>query len=344
MNEKIEITSADINKKIRYLSIDVFRGLAITVMLFVNTVSQFNKTPSWSKHATDFGLTYVDLVAPFFIFAIALTYKMSYDSSLETKGYQETILKFLRRYGAFIGFGTLGAIIITPTGMYFNWGVLQAIGLAGIIAAFFVRIPRSYRLIIGFLMLEVYQFIIGITVNIDDTLLTISDLGYYGDHGGLIGSFGYGVMLILGISIVDDFRKIDKMEILIFGLIFIILGTLFHYIWVYIGFPAYGGLSKMRVTHSYTLLTTGLAACIFWLIWFIFDYHKATKNKSYFLQPQGKNAFFLFVIQPIFLILSIVYLNKDAHVGLVFMSGIINVFVIWAISIFMDKRKIYLII
>ncbi|MCG3252724.1 MAG: hypothetical protein H7648_02665, partial [Candidatus Heimdallarchaeota archaeon] len=45
----------EIKEKIRYMSIDVFRGLAIAAMIFVNTISPFENTPAWSKHAIDFG-------------------------------------------------------------------------------------------------------------------------------------------------------------------------------------------------------------------------------------------------------------------------------------------------
>ena len=73
-------SSEELKEKIRYMSIDVFRGFAIAAMIFVNTISPFDNTPAWSKHAIDFGLTYVDLVAPFFIFAIELNLKMSFIS------------------------------------------------------------------------------------------------------------------------------------------------------------------------------------------------------------------------------------------------------------------------
>lgn len=123
-------------KKIRYLCIDVFRGLAIAAMIFVNTLSEFSTTPAWSKHAIDFGLTYVDLVAPFFIFAIALTYRMSFKRYLKNDGALNAYIRILRRYGALLGFGFLGSLFITSEGINFGWAVLQAIGLAGIFTLF----------------------------------------------------------------------------------------------------------------------------------------------------------------------------------------------------------------
>ena len=111
--------------KIRYLSIDIFRGVAIAGMIFANTIAAYKNVPAWSKHATDFGLTYIDLIAPFFIFAITLTFKMSFDSYLRKDGLLKTYLRFLRRFGAFIGFGVLGSqYILTINGISFSWDVL----------------------------------------------------------------------------------------------------------------------------------------------------------------------------------------------------------------------------
>jgi predicted acyltransferase len=332
----------EIKEKIRYMSIDVFRGLAIVAMIFVNTLSPFENTPPWSKHAFDFGLTYVDLVAPFFIFAIALTFKMSFTSTLKREGRLQAYVKFIRRYAAFLGFGLLGSIFISPTGINFGWGVFQSIGIAGIFTVFFIEIPRFYRFLIGFLLLEIYQFVIGLTVNIDGVFITISDLGWGDDHGGFIGGFGYGALLLLATAIIDDFRETEKLLILIYGLMFTVFGISLHFIWAVYGFPNYGGLSKLRVSHSYVLLTIGMAALSFLLIWLVFDHYKITKNKSYFLQPQGKNAFFLFLLQPIFLALATLILKLDSHVALVFFFGFLNVAIIWLISLLLDKYKVYI--
>lgn len=339
-----EESNEELKEKIRYISIDVFRGLAIATMIFVNTIASFNNTPAWSKHALDFGLTYVDLVAPFFIFAIALTFKMSFTSSLKREGRLQAYVKFIRRYAALLGFGLLGSIFISPFGINFGWGVLQSIGIAGIFTVFFIEIPRFYRFILGFLLLEIYQFVIGLTVNVDGVFMTISDLGFADAHGGFIGGFGYGVIMLLSTAVVDDFRETKKLLFLIYGLIFTVFGFSLHFIWVRYGFPAYGGISKLRVSHSYVLLTVGLAALLFWLIWLLYDRFKVTKNKSYFLQPQGKNSFFLFIFQSIFLGLSILYLKKDSHIALVFFIGFLNMFLIWLISFIMDRYKVYIII
>ena len=342
MEQNLE--SSEINEKKRFLSIDVFRGLAIVGMIFVNTIAEFDTIPWWSKHAIDFGLTYVDLIAPFFIFAISLTYTMSFRSSIKKEGYLQTYVKFIRRYAALMGFGFLGSLIITPGGIHFGWGVLQAIGLAGIFTSFFILLPRFYRLGLSVSFLFLYQFVLGIIVNVDGVLMTIGDLAYSSSHGGFIGGFGWGIMLLLCSSIVDDFRERKIFEILITGGVFSLVGGGMHLLWIYTGFPAYGGISKERVTQSYILTTIGIAMVLFWLIWFVYDEKQWTKDKSYFLAPYGKNALLMFILHPIFIGLAMLYMNDETLAILVVLGALLNVIVLWSAAWVLDKKEIYIII
>src|SRR5262245_13471333 len=58
----------------RVHSIDVFRGLTIYIMLFVNDVSGVKGLPAWMKHMPDGadGMTFVDVVFPAFLFIVGL--------------------------------------------------------------------------------------------------------------------------------------------------------------------------------------------------------------------------------------------------------------------------------
>jgi len=62
----------------RILAIDQFRGFAILLMILADYLNNINSIPAWLKHAPDVGYTIIDLVAPLFIFAIGLTYGMSF--------------------------------------------------------------------------------------------------------------------------------------------------------------------------------------------------------------------------------------------------------------------------
>lgn len=332
------------SKASRYLSIDVFRGLAIVAMIFVNVIAPFDKVPAWSKHALDYGLTYVDLVTPFFIFAIGLTYTMSFNRYCKKNGWFQTFLRFLRRYAAFYGLGMIGAMyFFTDKGIVFSWGVLQAIGLAGIFTLFFLKFPRIVRFAVGIGLLVAYQYILTIPVEVGIDTISLADLNLGDVHGGIIGGIGFCILLLLCTAIIDDFRKTNKWWILGCGGIFTTAGIILHFVWKSTGWPLYGGISKERVTASYILLTVGLGAILFWLLWFIYDKKQITKNRS-ILQPIGRNSFFIYIIHPIMIVLTQLILPIDTHTALVMFLGIVSVVILWTVSFFLDKKKLYIVI
>lgn len=59
----------------RIASIDVFRGLTILIMIFVNDVAGVSNIPAWLKHAPQGSpsMTFVDLVFPAFLFIMGLS-------------------------------------------------------------------------------------------------------------------------------------------------------------------------------------------------------------------------------------------------------------------------------
>src|ERR1035437_9801053 len=63
----------------RVVSIDIFRGLTMAVMIFVNALSDVRGLPWWTHHApasVDV-MTYVDMVFPFFLFAVGISLPLS---------------------------------------------------------------------------------------------------------------------------------------------------------------------------------------------------------------------------------------------------------------------------
>ncbi|MBE3065438.1 MAG: DUF1624 domain-containing protein [Spirochaetes bacterium] len=67
-------------------AVDKYRGLAIILMVIANHLADIASVPAGLKHAPDVGLTPIDLIAPFFIFAIGLTYGPSYRGRLSRDG------------------------------------------------------------------------------------------------------------------------------------------------------------------------------------------------------------------------------------------------------------------
>lgn len=74
----------------RIASIDVFRGITMAVMIFVNALDGVRGLPWWTHHAPMRAdvMTYVDMVFPFFLFAVGLSLPMAVERRLKRDGSQ----------------------------------------------------------------------------------------------------------------------------------------------------------------------------------------------------------------------------------------------------------------
>jgi heparan-alpha-glucosaminide N-acetyltransferase len=61
--------------KRRIVSLDIFRGLTMAVMVFVNALAEVHGLPWWTyhAHAIEDRVTYVDMVFPFFLFIVGVS-------------------------------------------------------------------------------------------------------------------------------------------------------------------------------------------------------------------------------------------------------------------------------
>jgi heparan-alpha-glucosaminide N-acetyltransferase len=68
----------------RVVSIDIFRGLTMAVMIFVNALSDVHGLPWWTyhAHAQEDVMTYVDMVFPFFLFIVGISLPLSISQRL----------------------------------------------------------------------------------------------------------------------------------------------------------------------------------------------------------------------------------------------------------------------
>ncbi|MGD0913210.1 MAG: DUF5009 domain-containing protein, partial [Terracidiphilus sp.] len=80
------MTSAGVERQsaTRLASIDIFRGLTMTLMIYVNEQSGVSGLPWWNYHmkANIDAMTYVDMVFPFFLFIVGLSLPIAIASRL----------------------------------------------------------------------------------------------------------------------------------------------------------------------------------------------------------------------------------------------------------------------
>jgi len=259
--------------KQRIDAIDEFRRFAIICMVLINFGITIQTVPVWLKHAPDVGLTFPDLGAPAFIFAIGLTFGISFRHRAQQDGVSAAIGHFVRRYLAFLGIGAIVSAGETAFGLNtsgVDWGVLQAIGGAGLVTLAVISLPTKYRLGFGLGLIAVYQVLL-------DTFWL--SLVLRSPHGGLPGTLSWAALLIIATVLGDLFHNDGNRKYFPFAALLLLLAgsALARFIPV----------SKNRVSASYDIITIGVSGLIF------FEFYITKFRLSYF-SAWGQNPILLY--------------------------------------------------
>ena len=94
----------------RVVSIDVFRGLTMAVMIFVNELADVRGLPWWTyhAHANEDVMTYVDMVFPFFLFIVGMSLPLSVTQRLKRNPSELGLwLHVLLRAASLVGLGLI---------------------------------------------------------------------------------------------------------------------------------------------------------------------------------------------------------------------------------------------
>ena len=269
----------------RLESIDEFRGFSILLMVLANYLAGPHVVPAWLKHAPDVGFTVIDIIAPMFIAAIGLTFGASFRARLTRDGRRQAIEHFLTRNLALIGLGALFTVLGNLSGLAVDrsdWGLLQAIGFAGLITLVFIAVPARLRWLAGLLLLVAYQF----QLNSFWLANVLSST-----HGGLEGALSWGAMLVMATALGDLFHDVPKgrrwFPAASAGVL--ALGLLLAFI-----VP----VSKNRVSASYVLIALGASDLVFWCF-HVFDerFHRLIP----ILREWGRNSLLLYVMHGVLL-------------------------------------------
>jgi predicted acyltransferase len=329
MQPNPKIRSENPPSSTRITAIDQFRGFAILLMVLADYFNNISTIPAWLKHAPDIGYTIIDLVAPLFVFAIGLTYGKSFRRRLDRDGAWRAYNHFFSRNLALIGLGlliTLGGVLSSnyPSGT--NWGLLQALGAAGLITLPFIKINARYRWIIGIILLAIYQLLL------DQYWL---EMVINAVHNGTQGALSWGAMLIITTSFGDLYQRVDRQKLFPWlSLLILIIGGLITLI-----VP----ISKHRASASYVLVSLGLSGLIFIFFHLLDSKYKVSLP---ILTDWGKNPLLLYILHGLFLGLFVIppfpgwYFS--APVWLVIIQATVLVAILSWIGIFFNRRGWYL--
>lgn len=313
----------------RIEAIDQFRGFAILLMVLADYFNNISTIPAWLKHAPDIGYTIIDLVAPLFVFAIGLTYGMSFRRRLNRDGAWRAYNHFFSRNLALIGLGfliTLGGILTANYPPETNWGLLQALGAAGLVTLPFIQINARYRWIIGVTLLVLYQLLLD-QYWLDQVINAV--------HNGPQGALSWGAMLIIATSFGDLYQQEERRKLFLWlSLSILIIGGLLAF---------FVPLSKHRASASYVFLSLGLSGLIFYLFHLLEDRYNF---RFPILTDWGKNPLLLYILHGILLGIFVIppypgwYFS--APIWLVLIQAAALVAILSWIGIFFNRRGWFL--
>ncbi|MBI5496443.1 MAG: DUF5009 domain-containing protein [Deltaproteobacteria bacterium] len=299
--------------------------MAILLMLPANYMEHIRVVPAWLKHAPDVGLTIVDLVAPFFIFAIALTGGDALRRRIQREGAQKAVEHLVKRSMALVGIGALFTVGETSYGFNPNgipWGTLQAIGVAVLLSAPFLLLPTWPRLLAALVLLGGYQFMLDRAWL--ETVLASS-------HAGIQGSLSWTALLVLGTVHADLFRSEGRRAYWLLLGVMLAAGLALSGV-----FP----LSKHRMSVSFDLLASSLSALAFTLTdaWV-----RARGAPLGFLVTWGRNPLVMYVshlfLLSVFLVPAAPWWHVEAGGLQALVQGVAFVLVLDQWARFLERRR-----
>lgn len=311
----------------RIWSLDVLRGVAITVMLFLDAPPE--KIYSVLEHAPWAGLTVPDIALPMFAFA------MGAGASISMFRREPTTRRILTRAAIMFAVGIfLNVLPLIFTDNFFDnvivhgrlFGIIQRLAITYALGMFIARAIRNELgiLIAAFVLLIISSagFHVYAPDNPFDEANNISravDYIFPGanhiytpthDPEGLYGSIAGTASVLFGFLagrvLIDNVATREKVFILgAAGIILLIAGGVWSYFDI---------ISKKLWTAPFTLINAGGDLILLALFEKIFDVSKLAKKLSRPLGALGTNPLFFFVANNV--VLTILFMLPGGHGGI----------------------------
>ncbi len=309
----------------RFLSLDVFRGLTIVLMIVVNSPGTGAKLYPYLVHAQWFGFTLADLVFPSFLFAMgnAMSFSMKRMrlapvGDVWKKIIKRTLIIFLLGYlmywFPFFKIGDDGSFLLKPFAETRVMGVLQRIALCYFFAAvIFYYLSEKAALIISGIILLAYWGILylfgqpGAQLEMATNAISRFDLSVLGighiykkdsipfDPEGILSTLPAIVNVTAGYFAGVFIQKKGKSfegiaKILMAGFLLASLA-----LWWDLIFP----ISKKLWTSPFVLYTVGLDLSIMAILVYAIELQKIKIGVRFF-DIVGKNPLFIYLFSELF--------------------------------------------
>tara|TARA_R110000868_G_scaffold100180_1_gene275634 strand:+ start:394 stop:1482 length:1089 start_codon:yes stop_codon:yes gene_type:complete len=295
--------------KERILSVDIFRGMTIVLMILVNNPGTWSSIYPPFTHAEWHGYTPTDLVFPFFLFIVGTSIVFSYaNKTVGISVYKKISIRSLKLIGLglFLGAFTLTFPFFKDFSAIRFPGVLQRIGVVFFVTSIlFINfnwkalIGIAVFILIGYWLAMGFIPVNGVAPTFDrapNNLANYIDLNVLGTHmwkkdydpEGVFSTLPAIVSCILGIftGLILTSKQQKKTTILIgLGGLFLIIGHLWD-----LFFP----INKALWSSSFVLVTAGWANLVLALIYYLTDIKKIQFGSLF--RYAGANAITVFFL------------------------------------------------
>jgi predicted acyltransferase len=362
----------------RYLSLDVLRGLTVTLMIIVNTPGDGNTTFAPLLHARWHGFTPTDWVFPTFMFVVgnALSFTIGrYEAignsevfkKIATRTFLIFLFGYLMYWFPFVTRNEAGAIVFAPISHTRIFGVLQRIALGYGIAALIIHFWKLRGAVIfsAIALLGYWAILYSFgdytlegnsSLKLDLFLLGENHL-YHGegiafDPEGILSTLPSIVSVLAGYLAGKfiqekgfEFETIAKMMMV--GALLLFTALCWNVV-----FP----INKKLWTSSFVLYTIGLDLFVLALLIYVIDISKIQRG-TYFFEVFGKNTLFIYLLSEVgvillyffkvgdrsvyeWLFLAAFYPIAGGYMGSL-LFAISWMLICWCFGYWLDKKKIY---
>lgn len=306
----------------RWASLDHFRGLAVLLMILVNSLAEYN-VPPWLKHAKWNGYTFADLVAPMFLFAMGMAYRISLQKRLASQGVKKTVFHFVKRYTILFLFGFGGLFLVYRR---FDWGVLQMLGAIGLFSLPMMFMKPAMGLFVSFVLLLFYQ--------VSVSFLNMEHFVSIFDMGGPFATLSWSFILVTASAFGNRMKNSESRQIqitfLTVGIVFTLAGFLLSFIVPF---------NKHLVTCSYILFSTGLSSLLFLILYRITDVHRIRIG---ILESFGKNPLTLFITGNVLVLLENMVIPRTAPVIFSLIGTLLILLICTVLAEILATKNIYI--
>lgn len=367
---------------VRYLALDVLRGMTVCLMIIVNTPGDWGQIYSPFRHAEWHGFTLTDLVFPTFLFVVGNSMAFSMkklvllpQSAFLRKVFTRALIIFVIGYflNAFPFYELRnGEFHIKSFTSIRIMGVLQRIAICyGLACLMIYYWKKRIVLISSFAVLVLYWAILysfgdaGSAYSLKGNAVGKMDLFFFGpavlyqgfgisfDPEGLLSNLPAIVNVIAGYFAAIYIResqhaKSSLMKTTVLGLILVATAQLWNF---------YLPINKPLWTSSYAVYAIGLDLIILSLLVYVIEV-LSIKGWTYFFEVFGKNPLFLYALSGT--VITILYsiptaestVAQDVYKSLYIswlsdknaslLFAVSYMLILWCIGYILDRSKIYL--